>query len=92
MCIPYGKTESDRYLIFYLCIPYGKTFSLVPTSRSSVNVKVKYQGHTFQKLKWPLWGHYCFTNAAFLSLFFKSAVAFNLGMFEVLSCGKELNI
>ena len=30
-------------------IPYGKNFSLVPISRSSVNVKVKIQGHILEK-------------------------------------------
>ena len=36
--------------------PCDKTFVLVPTSRSSVKVKVKCQGHSFQKKKkkWPL--------------------------------------
>ena len=35
---------SDTALIFHIC-----TFSLIP--RSSVNVKVKYQGHTLLKNK-----------------------------------------
>ena len=46
---------SDKAFIFHKCIPLGKTFSLVPKSRSSVEVKVKYQGH-FKK-KWTLRGH-----------------------------------
>ena len=32
-----------------MSIPCDKTFLLVPKSRSSVKVKVKYQGHRFQK-------------------------------------------
>ena len=32
-----------------MCIPCDKTFLLVPTSRSSVKVKVNYQGHSFRK-------------------------------------------
>ena len=39
---------SDITFIFHMCIPWGKTLSLVPKSRSSV--KVKYQGHSFQKM------------------------------------------
>ena len=39
--------ESDSTYIFQMCIPCGKTLSLIPRSRSSV--KVKYQGHIFQK-------------------------------------------
>ena len=34
-----------------MSIPCDKTFVFVPTSRSSVKVKVKYQGHSFQKIK-----------------------------------------
>ena len=37
----------------FLChmgIPCDKTFLVVPTSRSSVKVKVKYQGDNFQKI------------------------------------------
>ena len=41
--------DCNRAFIFQMFIPYGKTFSLVPMSRSSIKVKVKYQGHTFQK-------------------------------------------
>ena len=37
---------SDRTFMF-ICIPSGKTFSFIPSSRSSV--KVKDQGHIFQK-------------------------------------------
>ena len=32
-----------------MSIPCNKTFMLVPSSRSSVKVKVKYQGHSFRK-------------------------------------------
>ena len=39
---------NDRVFIFHMCIPYGETVSLM--SRSSVNIKVKYQGHTFLKM------------------------------------------
>ena len=39
---------SDRASIFTTCVPCNKTFSLVP--RSSAQVKVKYQGHIFQKM------------------------------------------
>ena len=38
----------NRAFIFQMYIPY-KTFSLVPKSRSSVKVSVKYQGHSFRK-------------------------------------------
>ena len=41
---------SDKTLIFHMCIPFGKTFSLVPSSRSSVKIKAKYQGNTFQEI------------------------------------------
>ena len=37
--------------MFHIYIPWDKTFSLEPKSRSSVKVKVKYQGHSFQKGK-----------------------------------------
>ena len=40
---------NDRAFIFHIYIPWGKTLSLVPKSRSSVKVKVKYQGHSFRK-------------------------------------------
>ena len=40
---------NDRASILYIYIPFGKTLSLVPKSRSSVKVKVKYQGHSFRK-------------------------------------------
>ena len=39
---------SDRAFIFHICISNGKTFSLVSRLKSSV--KVKYQGHTSEKL------------------------------------------
>ena len=48
---------------FHMCIPCGKTFSLVPRSRLSVSIKVKYEGHIFQNL-W-LQGYLCFTNVSF---------------------------
>ena len=32
-----------------MCIPWGKIFSSIPRSKSSVQVKVKYQGHIFKK-------------------------------------------
>ena len=40
---------SDRAFIFHIFIPWGKALSSVPKSRSSVKVKVKYQGHSFLK-------------------------------------------
>ena len=40
---------SDRDFIFHVYIPWGKNHSLVPKSRSSVKVIVKYQGHSFRK-------------------------------------------
>ena len=36
---------SDRAFIFHMCIPCGKTFYVVPKSKSSIMVSVKYQGH-----------------------------------------------
>ena len=42
---------SDRAFIFHIYIPWGKTLSLVPKSRSSVKVKVKYQGHSLKEKK-----------------------------------------
>ena len=33
-----------------MSMSYDKTFLLVPSSRSSVKVKVEYQGHNFQKM------------------------------------------
>ena len=42
-------------------IPCGKIFSLVPRSRLSVKIKVKYQVLVIQKRPWR-GGHYCFTN------------------------------
>ena len=33
-----------------MCNPHGKLFSLVPRVRSSVKIKVKYQGNIFQKI------------------------------------------
>ena len=42
---------SDTAFIFYMYILWGKTFSLVPESKPSVKVKVKYQGHSFLKKK-----------------------------------------
>ena len=38
-----------RAFIFHMSIPCDKTFLLVPSSRSSVKVKVKYQGQCFPK-------------------------------------------
>ena len=49
---------SHGAFIFHIYIPWGKTLSLVPKSRLSVKVKVKYQ-------KIATVGHQCFTNAAF---------------------------
>ena len=40
---------SDRAFIFHICIPWGKALSLVPHSRLSVKVKVRYQGYSFRK-------------------------------------------
>ena len=40
---------SDRVFIFHIYIPYGKSLSLVPKSRSSVKVRVKYQWHSLRK-------------------------------------------
>ena len=40
---------SDRAFIFHIYISWGKTLPVVPKSRSSVKVKVKYQGHSFRK-------------------------------------------
>ena len=40
---------SDRAFTFHMCIPCGQTFSLVPRSRSCMNVKVKYQPPFFKK-------------------------------------------
>ena len=40
---------SDRAFIFHIHISYGNTLSLVPKSRSSVKVKVKYQGQFKKK-------------------------------------------
>ena len=53
---------TDKAFIFHIYIPWGKTLSLVPKSRSSVKVKVKYQGQNFQKKKkkWPLLGAFMF--------------------------------
>ena len=36
-------------LVFHMSIPCEKTFMLVPSSRSSVKVKVRYQDHSFRK-------------------------------------------
>ena len=55
---------TDRAFIFHMCIPYGKTSSPVLRSRSSVKVKVKYQGHSFLKKKWMAQGHLCFERAS----------------------------
>ena len=41
--------SDDTAFIFHIYIPWGKTLSLVPKSRSSIKVKVKCQGHCFQK-------------------------------------------
>ena len=41
---------SDRAFIFCIYIPWDKTLSLVPKSRSSVKVKVKYQGYKVKKM------------------------------------------
>ena len=49
--------------MFHIYIPRGKTLSLVPKSKSSV--EVKYQGHCFRK-NGCLLGHLCFTNTLFL--------------------------
>ena len=43
------RMESDRAFMFQMCVPCGLTFSVVPRSRTSVNVKVKYPGHIFHK-------------------------------------------
>ena len=41
---------SDRAFLFHMmCVPCVETFSLVPKSRSSVKVKVTYQGHIKKK-------------------------------------------
>ena len=39
----------DRAFFLHMYITWGKTPSLVSKSRSSVKVKVKYQGHSFGK-------------------------------------------
>ena len=44
---------SNRAFIFHIYIPWGETLSLVPKSRSSVKVQVRYE--VFGK-KWPLNG------------------------------------
>ena len=38
---------SDRACILHMCISCSKDFALVPRSRPSIKVKVKYQGHIF---------------------------------------------
>ena len=38
-----------RAFIFHMSRPCDKTFMLVPSLRSSMKVKVKYQGHSFRK-------------------------------------------
>ena len=38
-----------KAIIFHMSIPCYKIFLLVPSSRSSVKVTVKYQGHSFRK-------------------------------------------
>ena len=58
---------SDRAFIFHTYISWGKSLSLLPKSRSSVKVKVKYQGHSFKK-KWLLRVHWCFTNTSYCIL------------------------
>ena len=47
---------SDTIFISHMCSPCGKTFSMVPSSASSVEVKVKYQVHIF-KINFHI-GHY----------------------------------
>ena len=41
---------SDRGFMFYMYMASGTTFLFVPRSRSSFNIKVKYQDHIFQEL------------------------------------------
>ena len=38
-----------RAFIFHMSIPCDKTFLLVLSSKASIKVKVKYQGHSFRK-------------------------------------------
>ena len=45
---------SDNAFVFCMCIPCGKTFSLVPRSRSSFKVEVKYQDDHIYKKKLSL--------------------------------------
>ena len=61
---------SDTVFIFHMCIPRGWTFSSVPTSRPSVKVKVKYQGHLFKE--WPLPDHSCFIYISCFNLSYSS--------------------
>ena len=54
---------SDRTCILHKYIPWGNIISLVPKSRSSVKVKVTYQGHSFRK-NGRCGGHFCFTSTS----------------------------
>ena len=62
----------DGAFIFHIHIPCGKALSLVPKSTSSV--KVKYQGHSFQK-NGRFGEHWCFTNTSWF--FFYATVLFS---------------
>ena len=42
---------NDKAFIFHVYIPWGKTLFRIPKSRSTVKVKVKYQGPRFRKKK-----------------------------------------
>ena len=58
---------SDRAFIFHIhvYIPWGETLSLVPKSRSSVDVK--YQGHNFLENKNGRFGGICVTQTHLVS-------------------------
>ena len=66
--------SSRRAFIFHMCIPCCKTFSVV--SRSSVIVKVKYQGHlkkmaVSRALVFHKYSFFLFTISAFITIFSK---------------------
>ena len=51
-----------RAFICHMSIPCDKNFLFVPSSRSSVKVKVEFQGHNLQKM--AVAGHWRFTNTS----------------------------
>ena len=76
--LPYLLICTTKAFIFHINIPCDKTFLLVPSSRSSVKVKVKYEGQS-------LHGHLCFSNTAYWFLILLK-VLLEIAIYQMTKC------